>query len=232
MKSCAIVQSSYLPWRGYFDLIARADTFIFYDSVQFTRRDWRSRNRVKTAHGLKWLTVPVRVSGHFGVPIFDVEIDNSRHWGKKHLETIRHSYGRAPYFDEVYEILELHLESPPDYLFELNRSLTQSLWSYLSDKSEKEFIGDEELSIAKNMEPSEKLLALCEAVGAGRYLSGPSAKSYLDTVHFERAGVSVQYVDYRYQDYPQPHGAFEPFVSIVDGLVQLGRGSLNQLLRR
>jgi hypothetical protein len=97
MKRVAIVQSSYIPWKGYFDLIRAVDEFVLYDDVQFTKRDWRSRNRIKSAHGLLWLSVPVSVKGRFKQRICDTEI-SERGWGEKHWRAIRHAYARAPNF--------------------------------------------------------------------------------------------------------------------------------------
>jgi hypothetical protein len=219
VKTVAIVQSSYIPWKGYFDLIHAADEFILYDDVQFTRRDWRNRNRIKTREGARWLTIPVETRGHYLAPIRDIRTSDPS-WPRRHLDTIRHNYARAPYFRDAEAWLEeLYLGAMPSSLSEINlRFLTGCC---------------ERLGITTPLRPSgldgtvegrtEKLVALCKRAGADRYLSGPSARAYLDEALFAREGIQVVYADYAgYPEYPQRFPPFDHQVSIIDLVLNVG----------
>ena len=218
-KTVAIVQSSYIPWKGYFDLIHAVDEFILYDDVQFTRRDWRNRNKIKTREGPRWLTIPVETRGNYLSPIRDIRASDPA-WPKRHLETIRHNYARAPFFREAEAWLEdLYLGAMPPHLSDINlRFLTACC---------------QRLGIDTPLRPSvltggvdgrnEKLIALCKAAGAQRYLSGPAARAYLDEALFGREGIEVVYADYAgYPEYPQRFPPFDHHVSIIDLVLNVG----------
>ncbi|MCB0359048.1 MAG: WbqC family protein, partial [Bdellovibrionales bacterium] len=229
-STVVVLQSSYLPWRGYFDLIRRADHFVFLDNVQFTRQDWRTRNRIKTAQGLQWLSVPVLWRGHHRDKISQILIDNSSNWNQKHLRSLEQAYAHAPYLAETLNLLRPFYEQPPERLSVLNQTLTQAIWSYLSDGEEKQFLD------ASDFEPlpsdaNERLIAICRRLDAGAYLSGPAARAYLDMPRWEEEAIDVRFIEYNYTEYPQLHGAFEPTVSIVDVMANLGPGSLLEAVR-
>lgn len=230
MSSCAIVQSSYIPWRGYFDLIRKVDSFVFLDSVQFTKRDWRTRNKVKTPQGSRWLTVPVVAKNHFELSIRDVCIDNSQAWGKKHLKTIEQSYAKLPAIKDVLSILESSLLSPPSMLHQLNRNLTTALWKYASGDTAKIFHGDEVFEIDPKMDANKRLISICLKLGAELYLSGPSAKAYMDLEEWKDNGITVEFINYNYQSYPQLYGEFDSYISVVEPLAQFGRNSFLNFL--
>jgi hypothetical protein len=218
--NCAILQPSYIPWRGYFDQIRRADVFVFYDDVQYVKRGWRNRNRIKTANGLTWLTIPVASKGNIvnGLPIKDVEIQFEKAWNKKHLATLRQAYARAPHFKRFEPLIEDFLAEPPPRLADFTISTTIALSRELG--LEREFIRSSELGVTGRK--TDRLVAILERLGATHYISGPSASSYLEEEKLAGAGISFEYVDYDYPEYVQLHPPFESKVSILDLLFMAG----------
>src|SRR5260370_6724795 len=175
-KRTAVVQSNYIPWKGYFDLINRVDEFVLFDDVQYTRRDWRNRNVIKTPSGLKWLTIPVEVKGKYTQLIRETRIADPG-WGKQHWTTLVHNYSRARYFKQYCELFEpLYLESTQVSLSLSNRAFIEAICGVLGIKTRLTWSWEHPLPKGKN----ERLLAVCKSVNAGTYLSGPSAKGYLD----------------------------------------------------
>ena len=223
MTVCAVIQPSYVPWRGYFDQILRSDIFVFYDDVQFDRHGWRNRNRVKTSTGSTWLTVPVRSKGHLerALLINEVEIAFETNWHRSHLTTLHQSYRRAPFFNQYIDLLERHLSAPPARLSELTIPLTIDIARELGASCE--FVTSSTLSVDGT--GLAKLISTLQRVGANHYLSGPSAAAYIEPSEFARAGISLEYVKYNYQEYPQLHPPFDGQVSIVDLLFMLGENA-------
>jgi len=222
MKRVAIVQSNYIPWKGYFDLIASVDEFILFDDMQYTRRDWRNRNKVKVSNGLTWLTVPVRSKGNFHQPIREIEIDGED-WSEKHWLTLKQSYGKAKFFDEVAEMIApLYLSSNFTHLSVLNRSFIEAICQYLGVETKISNSWDYEVVEGK----SERLASLCAQAGGTKYVSGPSAKGYVEEDIFGALGISVSWFDYAgYPPYPQLWGEFVHEVSILDLLFNCGKES-------
>jgi hypothetical protein len=218
-KSAAIVQSSYIPWKGYFDLINMADEFVLYDHVQFTKRDWRNRNRIKTSRGLRWLTIPVQTKGRYRQRILDTRVEGHG-WARKHWTTILHSYGKAPYFENYASRFEqLFLECRDRSLSAINHRFLAPICDILGIRTRITWSSSYELAD----EPSDCLALICEQVGASQYITGPSARSYLDERLFEKKGIEVRWMDYDgYPEYPQLHGSFEHRVSIVDLIFHTG----------
>jgi hypothetical protein len=206
-------------------MIARCDAFIFLDSVQFTRRDWRSRNRIKTPQGLQWLTIPVRQKGNFAAPIDAIEVADPA-WSDKHLRSIEGNHRRSSGFAEgigpVREAYAAIAEQP--MLSVVNQTLTQMLCATLGITTP--FFRDVDLLprvMLEALEPTARLVALAAAMGATEYLSGPSARSYLDEAAFATEGIQVAWMSYAgLPEYPQLWGAFESAVSILDPLLNLG----------
>ncbi len=229
MSKAAIVQSNYIPWRGYFDLIRLVDDFILYDDVQYTRRDWRNRNRIKTSQGLLWLTIPVEVKGKYHQSIRETRIADLA-WAEQHWKTLAHSYGRAPYFPHYRPILEeLYLGCREPYLSLVNYRFLTALCSLLGIRTRFHWSSDYRLVEGK----TERLVELCRQVGADEYISGPSAECYIVPESFTQAGVRLSWMDYQgYPDYPQLFGAFEPHVSILDLLLNCGPDAPRYLDRR
>jgi hypothetical protein len=218
MGAVAVLQSNYVPWKGYFDIIHDVETFVFYDDVQFTKNDWRNRNRIKTAQGVHWLSVPVGQA--IDRAIREVAIPDAR-WQRKHFETLRQSYGKAPHFDFVEPLLEeAYVKRRWDNLSELNQ--------YLITTVSRDFLGmttrfDDSSRYGLRGARQERLLELLAAVGATEYVSGPSGRGYMDVAEFERRGIRVRFKDYSgYPEYSQLHPPFEHRVSILDLLVHTG----------
>ena len=233
-RTVVITQSNYLPWRGYFDLLRSADEVILLDSVQYTRRDWRNRNRIKTASGPAWLTVPVEVKGRYHQTIDETQIADST-WADSHRRSIDMAYRRAPHFAETSAWLDPLLASlaQEPMLSSVNETLLRAICSRLglavafrrcTDVLDRETLLD--------MDPTLRLVELAAAVGANRYLSGPAAKAYLDERVFADRGIEVAWMNYAgYPDYPQQWGAFEPQVSVIDLMFNMGADAPNLLNR-
>jgi len=220
MKKVAIVQSNYIPWKGYFDMIAAVDEFILYDDMQYTRRDWRNRNLVKTPQGVQWLTVPVKVKGKFHQKIRDTEIDGTD-WALEHWETLTRNYRRARYFDEIATWLEpLYVVQPFTYLSHLNRRFIESVCDYLGITTVVSNSWDYNLFDGK----TERLADLCEQARGKEYISGPAAKGYIEENVFADFDIKLLWFDYSgYAEYPQLWGEFIHEVSILDLLFNCGK---------
>ena len=218
MKKVAILQSNYIPWKGYFDLIAAVDEFILYDDVQFTKNDWRNRNQIKTPQGIQWLTVPV--GQDISRRVRDVELLNSR-WQTKHWKTLESNYRRASYFKEVAEVFEpLYSQNQYTHLSVLNRKLIDSVCIYLGITTKISNSWDYQLIEGK----SERLADLCTQAGATEYISGPAAKHYIEDSVFTKRGIKLTWFEYSgYHEYPQLWGEFVHGVTILDLLFNCGK---------
>ena len=218
-RTVAIVQSSFVPWKGYFDLVNLADEVILLDHVQFTRRDWRNRNRIKTREGPRWLTIPVQVKGRYEQRIDETRVSD-RGWPVRHWRTIEQSYARAERFAEHAGALErLFLGTDEELLSRINHRFLLELCGLLGIATTISWSTDYEVRGRR----TEALLTLCLQAGATEYLSGPSARAYLDEARFAEAGVSVRWMDYSgYPEHPQLHPPFLHEVSIVDVLLNAG----------
>lgn len=220
MKKVAILQSNYIPWKGYFDLIAAVDEFILFDDMQYTRRDWRNRNKIKTPQGLQWLTVPVVTKGRYHQRIRDTEIDGSD-WATAHWSSIVQNYRKAAHFDDVAEWLEPLYQGPqPLMLSELNRTLLRAVVSYLGIDTSITNSWDYDVVAGQ----TERLTSLCLQAGGTEYVSGPAAKDYVDEQVFEDARIKLTWFDYDgYPEYPQLWGDFQHGVTVLDLLFNCGR---------
>ncbi len=221
MKKIAILQSNYIPWKGYFDIIASVDEFILYDDMQYTRRDWRNRNQIKTPHGVQWLTVPVLVKGKYEQKIRDTEIDGND-WMSAHWKTIVSNYKRTSFFEDIAIWLEPIYMERVTHLSSLNRRLIEAICNYLGIKTAISNSWDYELIEGK----SERLASLCTQAGGREYISGPAAKKYIDKAVFEERGIKLSWYDYSgYPEYPQKWGVFTHGVTILDLLFNCGKDS-------
>lgn len=218
MRIC-IIQSPYIPWRGFFDLIGRCDEYVVYDSAQFVKRHWHNRNRIKTPRGAEWLTIPVITKGRFTQPIADVRIANS--WAEQHWRGLELAYRRAPFFEAYaplvrswYEAAEREsLLTDVNLLFLQRIAQTFGLATRIVRDSTYQATG------AK----TERLVAIAGAAGAKRYLTGPSARAYFEEPLFDAAGIAVEWMSYDgYLPYPQLHGEFDPAVTALDLLFNTG----------
>jgi hypothetical protein len=218
MTHIAIVQSNYIPWRGYFALIAAVDRFVLYDDMQYTRRDWRNRNRIKTPHGAQWLSVPVQVKGRYTQRIRDTLIDG-HDWAGRHWKALQLNYKRAAGFDATAAWLEPLYRTPHTHLSALNRMFIEAVCRRLDIDTCIDDCCDYRLQGGR----SERLASICEQAGASVYLSGPAARGYLDEAVFARRGIAVQWFGYEgLVPYPQLWGAFEPQLSVLDLLLNCG----------
>ena len=230
MKSIAILQSSYIPWKGYFDILGSVDEFILYDDVSYSKNDWRNRNRIKTRNGLAWLTIPVLATGRFGQSIQEVEIGDPR-WATKHWKSIQTHYARARCFQELAPVLrELYERAAGERLLSrVNEIFLQALCELLKIETRITRSSDYELHGGR----TERLVHLCRQAGAQEYLSGPTAKTYLDPEEFAAQGIAVRWMDY--SGYPE-HGQLfcPPFiheVSILDLLLNEGAAGAKRYLQ-
>lgn len=224
-----ILQPGYLPWLGFFEQLERVDAFVILDDVQYDRGGWRNRNRVKTAHGVRWLTVPVLVSLADPPPIAAVRIDNRANWRRKHLETLRQAYARAPHFERYRPLLEEAYGREWRLLVDLDLHLIEALAAALGIDAAK-IVRSSSLGVGGGRE--ERLLAICARLGADRFYEGAAGRDYLDVERFAAAGVRVEFQDYGHPVYPQLHGAFVSHLSAVDLLFNCGEESRGILLGR
>jgi hypothetical protein len=219
---CVVLQPSYIPWRGYFHQIQRADVFVFYDDVQYDRLGWRNRNRIKTRQGPVWLTIPVHRRGALerGTPIREIEICDDQPWLRKHRLSLEMAYGGAPQFDRYRDLLDEFYgrRRPPrlaDYTIDFTMALARELG--IGDRT---FLRSSELGVGGHK--TERLLGILRELGADQYLSGPSAQDYLDEEQLRAAGIEVEYMRYDYPEYPQLYPPFLGEVSILDLLFMTG----------
>ncbi|QIM48066.1 WbqC family protein [Pusillimonas sp. DMV24BSW_D] len=218
MKRIAIIQSNYLPWRGYFDMIAYVDEFIIYDDMQFTKNDWRNRNKIKTPQGEKWISIPV--GQNINRRIRDVELTDTS-WQRKHWQSMELNYRRAPFFPDIAALLKpVYIDQKHLTLSSLNRKLIEVVCSYLEIRTIISNSWDYTLTNGK----TERLIDLCTQTGATEYVSGPAAKDYLDQKAFAENNIQLTWFDYTgYPEYPQLWGDYTPSVSIIDLLFNCGK---------
>lgn len=212
MKKIAILQSNYIPWKGYFDMINIVDEFILYDEVQYTKNDWRNRNKIKTKQGSQWLTIPVRQES-LEQKIEDTKITDKK-WKKKHWASISQNYSKAKYFKEYRATFEeLYLTSEDDYLSQINYKFIMIINEILGITTKISWSSDYELIGGQ----TERLINLCKQTNATHYLSGPAAKDYFDEELAKKENIQVEWMDYSgYKEYEQLHPPFEHGVTILD----------------
>ena len=221
----AIHQPHYLPWLGYFAKWAAADRFIFLDTVQYEKNGWQNRNRIKTAGGPRWLTVPVHA--HLGTPIRDVTIDTTQQWRERHHRVIEQAYAKAPHLERYRDALVAFYGQDWDRLAPLavasSRWLAEALGVVTPVVLASE-LGVEEGGPADDA--TARLVAFCRAVGADTYLAGQDGARYMDTGRFAAAGITVQAQRYEHPVYAQLNGEFAPFLSALDLLLMHGDEAL------
>ncbi|MBI4231322.1 MAG: WbqC family protein [Planctomycetes bacterium] len=223
-RTVVILQPGYLPWLGYFDQMARADLFVHYDDAPYDRLGWRNRNRIKTAQGVRWLTVPVHASGQ--PPVREVRIDESSNWRRKHLETLRQAYARAPHAGEWLDAVATVLERPHRFLIDLDLALVELLRGAFGIDTPVRFSSEMEATGDRN----GRLIDICRAAGADLFLEGEAGRSFIDEPRFASAEVAVNFHGYRHPEYRQLHGAFASHLSAIDLLLNEGPAS-GEILR-
>lgn len=215
-----MLQSNYIPWKGVFDLINRVDVFVFYDDVQFTKRDWRSRNKIPTANGDLWLTVPVITKGKRSQLICETEIDLSSNWQTKHHKTLSLNYMKAPYFIDYSQLLEdFYLKERWENLSRMNQYMTKYICELL--QIDTLFYSSEQFAVSGDKD-GEKVIKICEKLGCNRFLNGPASKAFMDETKFQAAGIELEYMEYDYVEYTQLYQPFNHNVSILDLLFMTG----------
>ena len=219
--NCVILQPSYIPWRGFFHQIQKADVFVFYDDVQFDKRGWRNRNRIKTPQGSQWLTIPVHSGGHQieHTPINEIRICQDEDWSRKHWLTLQQHYGKAPYFGRYREMLERAYHRRDPRLADFTIDLTVQIAGELGLRDTR-FVRSSTLGVTGVK--TDRLLNLLAKVKATHYISGPSARDYIETEKFAAAGITLEFMTYDYPEYPQLYPPFDPQVSILDLLFMTG----------
>jgi hypothetical protein len=229
-KKVAIVQSNYIPWKGYFDLIHRVDEFILLDNVQYTRRDWRNRNRIKTPNGPAWISIPVNTKGNYTSTIETIKTSGSD-WSSGHWERLRQCYRYANSYDAVAPFIEkLYSSCKSNLLSEINQHFLDGICCFLGIHTL--------LTKASNypvtaIDPNLRLIDLCRAAGADHYISGPSARAYLDLSLFSKAGIEVEFMAYgMYPEYHQPYPPFIHEVSILDLIFCTGNQAADHILNK
>lgn len=218
----AISQSNYIPWRGFFDLIRSVDEFVIYDEVQFTRRDWRNRNRIKAPNGPQWLTIPVQSKGNYHANVSEIKVDGDE-WREKHWKAIELAYSKADWFtSEKSWLMGLFERASFSGLSEINKHFLVAFMEKLEIATSLRNSSDFVLAKDRN----ERLLNICIELGATHYVSGPAAKDYLDESLFNANGISVEWFDYEgYVPYSQLWGNFIEGLSIVDLVMNNGSNS-------
>ena len=220
-KKVAILQSNYIPWKGYFDIINSVDEFIIYDDVQYTVDDWRNRNKIKTKQGIQWISIPVVKKGRLEKKISEIKVADTR-WAKKHWGTLTNAYAKTPHFkDYAYIIENLYLNKAAEleYLSDINYLFISEINSMLGISTTIRWSSD----FVLKGDRSERLLNICKETNADHYVSGRAASGYLDGKIFQDANIDIEWVDYsNYPEYEQLHECFTHEVSILDLLFNTG----------
>ncbi|HAS44835.1 MAG TPA: hypothetical protein DCS93_30425 [Microscillaceae bacterium] len=225
-KKVIITQSNYIPWKGYFDSFQLADEVILYDDMQYTKRDWRNRNQIKTPQGTQWLSIPVEVKGKYFQAIKDTKVSENK-WKQKHWRSIQVNYAKSPFIKEYHDILEdLYLNCEEEYLSLINYRFLKGINQILGIETPIRFSSDFTLVEGK----TERLVDLCKQIGGTDYYTGPAAKDYMDESLFEQEGIKVHYLDYSgYKEYPQLFSPFVHGVTILDLILNVGSAVTNYM---
>lgn len=217
-----IHQPNFLPYGGFFRKVMFSDIFVILDNVQFSKNGYINRNRIKTPSGPLWLTVPVQTKGKSQQLINEVEISDNPNWRKKHLRTFEQYYKQTPFFNEVIELLEKCYSLETNKLVDLNIRLIENIREFLNLSAD--------LKLASNLQTegssTERLVEICEALSGDIYLHGASGDKYMEFTTFERKGIELRLCDYNNPPYPQIGEGFEPNLSIIDMLFNIGKESV------
>jgi len=226
-----ILQPSYIPWRGYFDQILQADLFVFYDDVQYDKRGWRNRNRIKTSTGPLWLSIPVfnRGAQTEHIPIHEIRVVWDRPWNQEHWNSIRMAYSKAPFFSQYAGLVEEIYTGKPEMLADFTIESTIALARAIGIDHTR-FLRSSKIDGVDGAK-TDRLISILKKVDATQYISGPSAKDYIEDEKFAEAGIALEYMQYDYAEYPQLYPPFDPQVSIIDTLFMMGNDTLSTIQR-
>lgn len=219
-------QPAYLPWLGLFHKIALADRFVSYNQVQYQPEEWINRNRIKAASGPLWLTVPVQRKGYMGKKIDEIAIFEGNPWARKHWESLRGSYAKAPYFKKYADFFEDTYSRQWKTLVALNEYMLRWFLDTLGIATAVDSAADRDFRGQKG----KLVLDMCCQMGAGVFIFGVQGKDYADEAAFREAGITPVFQDYSHPVYPQLHGDFRSHLSIVDLLFNCGDDSLDILM--
>jgi hypothetical protein len=220
----AVHQPQYLPWLGYFDKIRQSDAFCLLDNVQYKKNEWQNRNRIKTAQGWQWLTVPV----HYKFPqkISEIKINHQVRWRKKHLQALKTNYKKARFFSDYFDLFEDTLAKDWVYLSELNAFFIKQLLAIL-DIPAKPLVLSSGFTLSED--PTDRLIDICKALGGTAYLSGQDGAKYMDMARFKERNIRVVFQKFEHPTYTQLFGDFISHLSVVDLLFNCGPDSLKQI---
>ena len=222
----AIHQPEYLPWLGFFKKMMNVELFVFLDDVQFRKKGWQNRNRIRINDGTTLLSIPVHT--HSYPKINEVTIDNEKNWSIRHKKSILYNYARAPYFDEIKDFIESIFEKKFQYLVDLNTEIIKFIMNELEIKSK--IVFSSELEISKK--GSDRVLDICKAVGADHYITGTFwAESNLRVEEFKKSNIDVEFQKFQHPIYKQIHGEFIPEMSIIDLLFNEGKKEAKKILQ-
>lgn len=226
---CVILQPSYIPWRGYFHQILKADIFVFYDDVQYDKNGWRNRNQIKTVQGLQWLTIPVKTKGAVSenIPINKIRISWDKPWNTHHWRGIQFTYKKAPFFETYYDYFSDVFSREPEMLSDFTIQTTKEIAEIIGIRNTTYFKSSELGKLSG--EKTDHLIEILKSVGADHYISGPAAKDYIEEEKFMEAGIQLEYMRYSYPEYPQFFPPFEGKVSIIDLLMMTGTDALKYI---
>lgn len=214
-----ISQPMFFPWVGMFEQIRLADVYVHYGDVQFSKGSFTNRVQIKTAQGSKWLTVPLQQLS-LGQSIDEVQLDTRSNWRRQHLDQLKQAYAGAPHRKDMLALVESVYQQPHSTIGELSRASMMACCRYYGLETGRRFVEVGELGIAGAS--SQRVCDIVKALGGTRYITGLGARHYLDHPLFEDAGIRVEYMDYRKQPYPQLHGEFTPYVSLLDLIANTG----------
>ncbi|MFH2070919.1 MAG: WbqC family protein [Elusimicrobiota bacterium] len=223
----SVHQPQYMPWLGYFHKIAKSDVFVFLDDVQYKKREFQNRNKIKTRNGWLWLTVPIVSKSRYMQKIAEVEIDNDAGWANDHIKTIEHSYAAAPFFTGHHGFFSELLNKKWTTLMDLNVETVRYLTGCFDIKTPVHF------SSGLNLETTstQRIIDICKNFGADTYLSGAGGMNYMDEGLFEKNGIKLVYQKFVHPEYRQCFGTFLPFMSAIDLLFNCGNESRDIIMR-
>lgn len=228
---CVILQPSYIPWRGYFHQVYKSDLFIFFDDVQYDKHGWRNRNRIKTPNGSRWLTIPIHSHGTLSqhTLIQDILICWDKAWNDHHWEIIQLAYRNAPYFLQYARLLEAAYQKRMEHLADFTIDLTIDLAKEIGISNTR-FLRSSSLEGITGIK-TERLINILTRIGATHYISGPSARDYIEEEKFQEAGITLEYMQYDYPPYPQLYPPYDPNISIIDLLFMTGPQAIQYILQ-
>lgn len=218
-----ILQPGYLPWLGFFEQMYRSDVFVIYDDVQYDKEGWRNRNRIKTANGVQWLTIPVLVKFDEHPLISEVKIDNQTNWRKKHFASVRQNYSKASFFKEYIGVFEEAYSREWEHLIDIDMYFITALAEFLGMKEKKMVLSS---TLGVGGERLERLITICKLFHADTFYEGAAGKNYIDENVFAEHGIKIEYQDYKHPIYRQLYGDFIPYLSVIDLVFNHGQESL------